>query len=272
MHTLPLIHQVLSKDQKKHFLAIETLNQIFYEHYAAAFHSTRAFGWRGWRSLLELHTVTQLAVVDIGCGSGRLADFIQRIWVEEQGQTLTYYYGLERSHGLLNHAKQRVLQIPVSWHHYDWSSEVLNINEVPNGFDWATLFGVMHHIYSQAARVYIIECMAKTLKVGGILSVSHWDFGSQDRYKNKKLEWDLLLKSKAHLSADLIEEGDFLLGWAGDVHIPRFCHWVSPSEETEWLQVISQRVPQLSKPIITTIAGDQNRYISWRLLDSINPT
>ena len=272
MTTLPLIHQVLTSEQQKHFLAIEHLNQQFYEYYASAFHSTRAFGWRGWKALLSLHNCERLRILDIGCGGGRLADFMQRVWVEERGQSISSYIGLERSNGLLDRAKTRTFTMPTSWAYYDWSSTEHSDYRVEHQQDWVTLFGVMHHIYGFEARVHMIESVVKALRVGGVLSISHWNFGADQRYQKKILDWAPLLEVTSDLSALCIEEGDYLLGWAGETHTPRFCHWVSPDEEKRWLEVIAQRIPELSPPIISTVEGDQNRYISWKLLHPFNPT
>lgn len=271
MHSLPLIHQVLSSDQQRHFLAIESLNQHFYEYYALAFHSTRAFGWRGWRALLDLHTHHELKVLDIGCGGGRLADFLQKFWVRELERSISQFTGVERSQGLLEQAKQRDVDIPTSWAFYDWAARDKSCTTIESNQDWITLFGVMHHIYGYKARLHMIESMAKYLKVGGVISISHWNFGADQRYHKKLLDWTPFLESYPELSAHYIESGDFLLGWSGDTHIPRFCHWVSPEEESQLLDSIAKRLPELSSPVITIVEGDQNRYISWRLLHAFNP-
>lgn len=271
----------LSTKKLAHFYALESLNKQFYLTYADAFHSTREYGWRGWKELIGLLPKSQIKVLDIGCGGGRLADFLERVWVKEQQKNIAYYLGLERSPKLLAHARARQLNSNHAWHSFDWSASCDHRPEIKsleiksslesislsNGqqFDWVTLFGVMHHIYGFETRVRMIELCAQALAPNAVLSISLWNFGAQARYEKKKLDWSTHLEHHQGLKAELIENGDYLLGWAGDSHIPRYCHWMSPEEEGKFLDQIAQALPQLSPPIITTIEGDHNRYISWRV-------
>lgn len=278
VQSLSRLTTALPSEKKDHFYALEALNEQFYLSYADAFHSTREYGWRGWKALIELLEPVSLKVLDIGCGGGRLADFLERIWLKEHGKMIEHYLGLERSPKLLAHAQARSLDIPTTWSLFDWSkhqdSTVNGVNEAHTsqtnsntnaGFDWVTLFGVMHHIYGFETRVRMIELCTQVLAPGAVLSISLWNFGAQPRYKKKKLDWASQVKQNSGLATECIEDGDFLLGWAGETHIPRYCHWMSPSEEAKFLDQIIKKLPQLSKPIITTIEGDHNRYISWRL-------
>ena len=261
--------RVLLEDRAVHARALEELNERFYTHYAGAFHSTRGHGWRGWRALLQQLEPHPMTALDIGCGSGRLADCIERLWLDEFGYEVVKYIGLERSSALLSHAEQWSLNIKTEWHTFDWSHALFYENQ--EGFDsslfnqatWATLFGVMHHIYSFEARVAIIEYAAKTLKPGGALSVSLWDFGFDPRYDHKYLSWETALINHGKLSAKYIEDGDKLLGWAGEDHTPRFCHWFSRDEEEQWIKEIALRVPELRPPKLTLVEGDKNRYWTW---------
>ena len=248
------------------------MNELFYRHYADAFHSTRGYGWRGWRSLLDDLAHHPSRVLDIGCGGGRFADFLQRIWVDEQGGVLDSYMGLERSKELLGIAQERSLGFYCQWFSFDWSSALIEGERVKFESNWVVLFGVMHHIYSFEARVALVVWAARHLSLDGFISISLWDFGASERYEKKYLPWDQSLSKYSELSSDLIEPGDRLLGWAGESHTPRYCHWMSASEEVAWLEEIAKSAPQLSSPHLTTIEGDMNRYWSWRLLAPIDPT
>ena len=249
-----------------HINALEILNERFYKRYADAFHSTRGHGWRGWRALLNTLEDHPLRVIDIGCGTGRLADCLERIWVNELGRSLQSYIGLERSEELLKHADDWELSIKADWRVFDWSTALFTtqkqypIDQYLGHCTWVTLFGVMHHVYSFEARVEMIVWAAGALKKGGAISVSLWDFGADPRYEKKFLQWDHFITKEKGLSSHLIEEGDYLLGWAGEEHTPRYCHWISRDEETRWLSEIAKRAPQLSKPKLTLVEGDQNRY------------
>ena len=270
-------HYLLPNDKLNHFMALEELNKIFYEHYATAFHSTREYGWRGWKALLTLLDQEKpLSVADIACGNGRLADFLQRVWQDQEQKEVLTYIGLERSTGLLNQAKKRPLQFPTTWLEFDWCEHILeqniDVTWLPHKVNWVTLFGVFHHVYSIEMRIALIQFAVQFLQVNGTLSISLWNFGAQSRYQKKYLSWPKLMKQNPMLSPHCIEEGDYLLGWAGEVDVPRFCHWQSKEEEKRWFDEIARLIPELSEPILTEVEGDQNRYWSWRLTRPLDPT
>ena len=75
VQSLSRLTTALPSEKRDHFYALEALNEQFYLSYADAFHSTREYGWRGWKALIELLEPKSLKVLDIGCGGGRLADF-----------------------------------------------------------------------------------------------------------------------------------------------------------------------------------------------------
>ena len=85
---------------------LEELNFRFYEHFAADFDQTRSYGWAGWTPLLDLlPTLSELKVVDIGCGNGRLAQFLARKYCTQKNNCVRQYVGLDRSPSLLDYAK-----------------------------------------------------------------------------------------------------------------------------------------------------------------------
>ena len=99
---------------------------------------------------------------------------------------------------------------------------------------------------------------------GAVLSISLWNFGAQPRYEKKKLDWANQVKQSYGLATECIEDGDFLLGWAGETH-PKSTAFGCHQVRKPFLDQIAKKLPQLSKPVITTIEGDHNRYISWQL-------
>lgn len=257
------IYQALDERALQHARRLDALNARFYQEYASAFHQTRSVGWRGWRQLLDLLPDQPLMVYDIACGNGRLSQLLSQVWCEERGREVRGYLGLDRDQALLAYAREHSAPWASEWREWSWSSP----EQQPHtplglrGADWVTIFGVMHHIYRFEARVEIIAWASQLLSPGGVLSVSLWDFGSEERYQKKRLDWGDI---SPPLASELIEEGDWLLGWRGAREVPRYCHWMSRAEESRWLKEVSHRAPHLSRPQLTTHPYDGNRYWSWR--------
>ena len=252
----------LDQQRQTHFLQLESLNQRFYQRYASSFHQTRSYGWPGWRMLLECIPQRPLTVYDIACGNGRLIEFLEHVWCGDHHEFVEKYLGVDRDAGLLAYAQERSPSFPCHWASFNWAhAEDPPTHLIQEGADWVTLFGVLHHVYSFSARVALICWAAQCLKPHGVLSVSLWDFGAQNRYQQKTLEWRDYIEEG--LDPQLIEEGDMLLGWRGETHTPRYCHWMSRSEESQWLEAIASHCPWLSRPQLTLHPRDGNRYWSW---------
>ena len=269
---LALYHS-LDERAARHAARLDELNARFYEAFASTFHQTRGFGWRGWRGVLDLAPRRPLTVYDLGCGNGRLTELLSLVWCAEWGEQMKRYVGLDRDLELLSYAEARETAWESQWGEWSWSTQTtrpadsatlsIPLHLEVMGADWVTLFGVMHHIYSASARAELMSWASQHVAIDGVLSVSLWDFGAQERYQKKRLDW-----SSLHPPCDeeLIEEGDWLLGWRGDRATPRFCHWMSRDEEQVWLDEVARRAPHLSAPMLTTHPHDGNRYWSWRRL------
>lgn len=102
------------------------------------------------------------------------------------------------------------------------------------------------------------------VKPGGVLSVSYWDFGAHSKWDKKKLDWNPICQ-KYGFAQDLIEEGDFLLGWSGHHDTPRYCHWISRQEEAQLNQDLLHALGEENwhTPRLTSREGDLNRYWNW---------
>ena len=251
-----------------HFAGLEEMNARFYRRFAGSFHQTRGYGWPGWRALLDDLPNRPLSVYDIACGNGRLTELLEHVWCTEHQGKVAGYVGIDRDLSLLAHAQERQRPFSCQWGTFNWSAPEQECGSdhyrslmVQGGADWITLFGVMHHVYSASARVNLVSWAAQFLKPQGRLSISLWDFGAQRRYRNKTLLWaDHMQDGLAH---DLVEEGDFLLGWKGEVDTPRYCHWMNREEESYWLETIAQRSPELSSARLHLHPRDGNRYWTW---------
>jgi tRNA (uracil-5-)-methyltransferase TRM9 len=254
--------------------ALDEINRRFYERFASGFHTTREHGWTGWVSLLDELPKSDLTVLDIGCGNGRLARFLDKGWCGERNGSIKAFYGVDQCEALLDFARAESLSFPAHWSRWFWASILDASHAGAEGVsagpdleaDWVTLFGVMHHVYGYERRMALLLWAASRLRVGGVLSVSLWDFGAHTKWDKKKLDWN---DHAEQLNLDLaaLESGDYLLGWAGDGDTPRYCHWVSRQEEQRMVADVQARTGgRLSSGKRIGSEADLNRYWCWRRL------
>jgi ubiquinone/menaquinone biosynthesis C-methylase UbiE len=122
--------------------------------------------------LLEFNLLKQAGlqpdhrVVDVGCGSGRLASKLANYLTPQGG-----YVGTDILPNLLDHARS-LCRRP------EWEFIQTNGQEIPVGDNWADVicyFSVMTHITHEETWQYILESK-RALKPGGVLVCSFLEF------------------------------------------------------------------------------------------------
>ena len=243
---------------------LDAVNQRFYTHHAEAFDRSRHSSWPGWHQCLEETPQRPLKILDLGCGNGRLIDFLQGPAREQHHRVVDSYVGLEREPSLLARAAQRAPQFECrfaewSWHEPDVTPSAVTLS----GFDWVVLFGVMHHIFGAEARSTLLRHAARLLRPGGCLSVSLWNFGDHPRFLKKTLDWKPYAALWG-LKLEELEPNDYLLGFNGDVEYPRYCHWVNSSEEDRMVSTLNEDIClELQPGRQVGQHDDLNRYWCW---------
>lgn len=183
------------------------------------------------------------------------------------GHSVELFHGLERCATLLEHAQTRALGFDSQWTQWSWSSVLDQPDDAPglppNTYDWVTLFGVMHHVYGYERRLNLLKWAARYLAPGGVLTVSLWDFGAHAKWDKKQLPWADYCDEYG-INSELIEPGDFLLGWSGKIDTPRYCHWVSREEEARMLSDLAiDESLNLGPAVRQGDENDLNRYWAW---------
>ena len=213
--------------------SLARINRAFYEGRAADFSATRERPWAAWQRVAEIvegrRAHGSLAVLDLGCGNGRLARFLAERW----GEGLDYL-GLDASEPLLEIAREKGggRYLPRDLLAAD------PLGELPTGpFDLVTAFGLMHHLPGFDRRADLLREAADQLAPGGLLAVSFWQFGAVERFRRRMVPWATWNRSAAEpIDGRELEEGDVLLAWGEAPSTPgllppvRYCHWAPPEE------------------------------------------
>lgn len=224
--------------------ALHRINLDFYERQAASFSEKRAAPWPGWRRVAEEierrrePSARRPRVLDLGCGHGRLAGFLDRRW-----RGALDYLGLDASAALLDLAAARRWRADCRFLRRDLLLEGLRAELPGEPFDLITVFGLMHHLPGAGNRRALLRRAARRLAPGGLLAVSFWQFGDRQRFLRRVVPWEAYNRTAPQrIDVDDLEPGDTLLAWGEQTPAEerpgsrpvRYCCW-TPAPEAEHL-------------------------------------
>jgi len=136
-----------------------------YVEVSSAFSATRRFSWDDCTPLQWI-VKDSMNVLDVGCGNGRMADFLKNRDI--------HYVGID-----LN---QHFIQIALE--KYGGSSEfyqgdIVALDDIPElkgrTFDAIFSIAVLHHLPSEKMRTKVFALMFQLLKPGGMLFLTNWN-------------------------------------------------------------------------------------------------
>lgn len=268
------------------------LDNAFYRANAESFSATRSTPWAGWSEML--HDVRgafgaspgELSVLDLACGNMRFAAFL----TEELPKTHILYHGIDASSDLaaLAHAatprstaepQRAPAGLEATFQCSDVLSELID-GKVPGldtpseagaeaidgniRPDLACCFGFMHHVPGLGLRAQVLEALAGSVREGGLVVVSFWQFMDDERLAAKAhaaMESALADPPFEGFDPALLEPGDHFLGWQNG-SILRYCHHASEDEIDGLVAALSEHgVRELRRFSADGRSGRLNRYV-----------
>ncbi|NOZ72700.1 MAG: class I SAM-dependent methyltransferase [Chloroflexi bacterium] len=212
------------------------INQTFYEDFAAAFAATRFGTQPGWNRIIH-YFPRRCQVLDIGCGNGRFAHFL------DERLDAVQYLGIDSSHRLIAIAQENTAPLnrtQAKFSVVDISEDGWEQSLEKRSFDIVVALAVMHHIPGFSHRQQFLKAAATCLTPNGILILSNWRFTQNPRMRRKIVPWQQI-----GLSAADVEKGDYLLDWKKEGHGLRYAHQLDETEVSQLaagagLQILEQ--------------------------------
>ncbi len=190
--------------------AVLDINRRFYQDYAEPFAATRRRIQDGVRQAVM--NLPDGRYMDLGCGSGALADY----WTRPRSNgshRQGLYLGVDFSAGLLAEARQNLsAKLPaglgIAFQQRDlmtpdWHS---GIEGVP--FDGILAFAVLHHLPGHLNRMDFLSQVHSLIKPGNQFILSAWQIQNSPKLLSRRQPWEA-----AGLTDDQVETGDILLDW-----------------------------------------------------------
>lgn len=196
-----------------------------YDRIADHFSQTRHQPWPEFSVLANI-LQTGNSLLDVGCGNGRLAEFVKKI----KG---IKYTGTDLSQGLLAHAKRQYPE-------YDFvHASMLNLPFPSDTFDGVSSIAALQHVPSKTYRVQALAEMYRIAKPTATLYMLNWNL-YQDVLPN------YFSAAKAEFGTQW-EPGDALVPWKnaqGQVQAQRYYHGFSIDELTDICEEVGWHVQQ----------------------------
>jgi len=201
------------------------------------------------RRVLDELPAPPRSILDVGCGHGRFAQLLR-----ERACTASYQ-GIDASAELIALARERSDLIAGA--QFAQVDVIEGAAEIPRGpFDLIAMFGVIHHVPSEPARVALLSALAERVASGGTLCVAFWRT-SADESPAKRVPW-----MAAQIDERELEPGDRLLRFDVDPAVFRFSHFADEPELARLESAVG--LPCAGRFDSDGSGGIANAYLSWR--------
>jgi SAM-dependent methyltransferase len=234
--------------QSKTIVQLNALNKQFYDGQASSWAESRQYFWPSWNTFLKessLKAKKTISVLDLGCGTGRFARFVQQQWPQAQ------YWGIDNSSALLAQASHQDSHLPDErYEQKDIVAQLLNQEPLSSQkYDLITAFGVLHHVPSQNLREQFLREISQALNPGGECWLTIWLPHQLGWKPPAQKSWESVATQLGLDPADH-EEGDSFLGWKKTDAV-RYVHWLQDEEQASLLSIsgltLVQQWPEMSQ-------------------------
>lgn len=253
--------------------ALNRINRGFYNQLGEEFSRTRKNPWPGWTRVVSLcrehrgaaAVGARLSILDVGCGNGRFLTFSQ-----SRLRQATRYVGVDMSLSMLAEARDGAVRgsaVPAVVLAADLTSDRSVRCLKAESCDLVVAFGLLHHIPGRQARQRLLSSLASCLAPDGVLAVSFWQFGEQERFLRRAIPWvDYNAWADERIDLDELEEGDMLLAW-GDLdagepgasgRAARYCHYTDATAAARLIGFLGMKT--LGRFLSDGGGGRQNLY------------
>jgi len=195
-------------------LQIIAENRKSYNAIAQDFDVARQTAWPEFESLAP-YIKEGTKILDIGCGNGRLYDYISSKFKVQSSK----YIGVDQSEELIKIACKN---------YPDVNFQVADVFDLPfrdREFDVAAGIAFLHHIPSRELRVKCLKEIYRVLKPGGILFLTNWNLWPFDFAQGLR-QWRALKKYKLpffdfFFPHQDLDAGDFCIPFKYNCHSER---------------------------------------------------
>lgn len=232
--------KIMNKDRQKELLELVRRN---YDEIADDFSETRKKEL--WPELVKWISEIKdgSSVLDVGCGSGRLARGLEEKNIQ--------YVGVDNSERLVGIARnaQRVTHNArhITHNKKFYVGDMLNLGSIPeNDFNYVFSVAVLHHIPGDDLRILALQEMKKKLKKDGKIFLTVWNLWSHKKYLKIILKFSF---SKL-IGQNEMDFGDILFDWKdknGGAVSRRYYHAFTKRELTRLIEGANLKIERISK-------------------------
>ncbi len=170
----------------KHLDALSLATQKAYNHSSFKFAETRR-GKKTWEQelsdLFSLLPKKKLEILDLGCGAGRVAQYIL-----EHAISLKQYIGIDFSQEILNEGTSWVQETYPRASVRFIPGLLQDFNVSDGKYDLITLLASYHHLTTREDRESCIELCYRALKPGGRIWMTNWNALNLQHYKKNTIQ------------------------------------------------------------------------------------
>lgn len=213
-----------------------------YQKIACDFALSRAKPWEELKILVRKYVKKNQQILDVGCGNGRLFQLLENKKIK--------YTGIDNCRKLISLARERYKNLTNADFYV---KDLLDIKFISK-YDLVFAIAVLHHIPSEELRFKALKNIWRSLKKGGILIMTNWNFFQNDRIKYVEKYNLLKISGKSKLDFNDVfipwksygpRRGGYAKNSYRDKEIQRYYHAFTRSEIRDLLEKSKFKIKEI---------------------------